>query len=126
MIKEDIMPKAKVPVKHYQELTKNFPGVIAAVETLGAALREAGPIPEKTAELIQLAGAAASQLEGSVHSHTRRALKAGATKTEILQTLVLLISTIGFPKASAAIMWAQDIISAQVPKMTPEGKKKTR
>ena len=107
------MPQPKVPVKHYQELAKNFPGVIAAVETLGAAIREAGPISEKTAELIQLAGAAASQLEGSVHSHTRRALKAGATKAEILQTLVLLISTIGFPKASAAIMWAQDVLTGK-------------
>jgi 4-carboxymuconolactone decarboxylase len=110
------MPQAKVPFKHYQELAKNFPEVIAAVETLGAAIREAGPIPEKTAELIQLAGAAASQLEGSVHSHTRRALKAGATKEEILQTLVLLISTIGFPKASAAIMWAQDVLNKKTPK----------
>jgi 4-carboxymuconolactone decarboxylase len=104
---------SKVPVKHYQELANKFPEVITAVEALGAAIREAGPIPEKTAELIQLAGAAASQLEGSVHSHTRRALKAGATKEEILQTLVLLISTIGFPKASAAIMWAQDVLTGK-------------
>jgi AhpD family alkylhydroperoxidase len=80
------------------------------VEHLGTAIREAGPIPEKTAELIQLAAAAAAQLEGSVHSHTRRALKAGATAEEIYQTLALLISTIGFPRVSAAVMWAQDII----------------
>jgi 4-carboxymuconolactone decarboxylase len=105
------MPIAKVPIKHYQKLAENFPGVIAAVENLGAAIREAGPIPEKTAELIQLAGAAASQLEGSVHSHTRRALKAGATQEEIYQTLLLLISTIGFPKVSAAVAWAEDILN---------------
>jgi AhpD family alkylhydroperoxidase len=120
------MPNPKVPVKHYQELTKKFPAVIAAVETLGAAIREAGPIPEKTAELIQLAGAAASQLEGSVHSHTRRALKAGATREEILQTLVLLISTIGFPKVAASIMWAQDTLAAQSAPRAAAGKKKGR
>jgi len=107
------MAEEKVPVKHYQELVKNFPGVIAAVENLGSAIRQAGPIPEKTAELIQLAGAAAAQLEGSVHSHTRRAVKAGATREEIDQTLLLLISTIGFPKVSAAIMWAQDILNRE-------------
>lgn len=104
------MARQKVPIKHYQELSKLLPGVLSAVENLGSAVRAAGPIPEKTAELIQLAGAAAAQLEGSVHSHTRRALKAGAAPEEIYQTLVLLISTIGFPRVSAAIMWAQDIM----------------
>jgi len=107
------MPNPKVPVKHYQELAKNFPNVIAAVETLGAAIREAGPIPEKTAELIQLAGAAASQLEGSVHSHTRRAVQAGATSEEITHTLLLLVSTVGFPKVSAALRWSQDILKPE-------------
>ena len=107
------MAEEKVPIKHYQQLVKNFPEVIAAVENLGSAIRQAGPIPEKTAELIQLAGAAAAQLEGSVHSHTRRALKAGATREEIYHTMLLLISTIGFPKVSAAIMWAQDILNRE-------------
>jgi 4-carboxymuconolactone decarboxylase len=104
------MAKQKVPIKHYQELSKRFPGVISAVENLGSAIREAGPIKEKTAELIQLAGAAAAQSEGSVHSHTRRAIQAGATPEEITHALVLLISTIGFPKVSAALRWAQDIL----------------
>jgi alkylhydroperoxidase/carboxymuconolactone decarboxylase family protein YurZ len=53
------------------------------------------------------------QSEGSVHSHTRRALKAGATKEEVLHALVLLISTIGFPRASAALNWAQDVIATK-------------
>jgi AhpD family alkylhydroperoxidase len=105
------MAKQKVPIKHYQELSKRFPGVISAVENLGSAIREAGPIKEKTAELIQLAGAAAAQSEGSVHSHTRRAIRAGATSEEIYHALILLVSTIGFPKVSAALRWAQDIIS---------------
>ena len=105
------MLKQKVPIKHYQELSNRFPGVILAVENLGSAIRAAGPIKEKTAELIQLAGAAAAQSEGSVHSHTRRALQAGASAEEITHALVLLISTIGFPKVSAALRWAQDILS---------------
>jgi AhpD family alkylhydroperoxidase len=105
------MAKEKVPIKHYQNLSKRFPEVISAVENLGSAVRAAGPLEGKTVELIQLAGAAAMQSEGSVHSHTRRALKAGATQEEINHTLVLLISTIGFPRASAALNWAQDIIA---------------
>ena len=92
---------------------QTFPEVLSAVENLGSAIRQAGPIPEKTAELVQLAGAAATQMEGSVHSHTRRALQAGAAPREIYQTLLLLISTIGFPKVSAAITWAKDILTRE-------------
>jgi 4-carboxymuconolactone decarboxylase len=105
------MAQQKVPVKHYQKLSKHFPEVITAVEELGAAIRSAGPLEGKTVELIQLAGAATMQSEGSVHSHTRRALQAGATPEEIYHSLVLLISTIGFPRASAALNWAQDIVN---------------
>jgi 4-carboxymuconolactone decarboxylase len=105
--------KQKVPIKHYQELSKRFPGVISAVENLGSAIREAGPIKERTAELIQLAGAAAAQSEGSVHSHTRRAIQAGASPEEIRHALLLLISTVGFPKVSAALRWAQDILNPE-------------
>ena len=107
------MADQKVPIKHYQELSQRFPGVISALENLGSAIRQAGPLKEKTAELIQLAGAAAAQSEGSVHSHTRRAVQAGATQEEITHTLLLLISTVGFPKVSAALRWAQDILNPE-------------
>ena len=43
------MAKQKVPVKHYQALYKLFPEVLSAVENLGSAIRQAGPIPVKTA-----------------------------------------------------------------------------
>ncbi|OQY11676.1 MAG: hypothetical protein B6I30_06380 [Desulfobacteraceae bacterium 4572_187] len=63
--------------------------------------------------LIQLAAAAAIQSEGSVHSHTRRALQAGVTKKEIYHALILLISILGFPRVSAAISWSQDIMDKE-------------
>ena len=104
------MSDQKVPSKHYQKLSTMFPEVLAAVENLGSTVREAGPIDKKTSELIQLAVAAASQSTGSVHSHTRRALQAGASEKEIYHTLLLLVSTIGFPKVAAALSWISDII----------------
>ncbi len=104
------MSPQKVAIKHYQELARLFPGAISALENLGSAIREAGPLEGKTVELIQLAGAAAVQSEGSVHSHTRRALQAGATPLEVYHTLLLLISTIGFPRTSAAMRWAEDVL----------------
>ena len=99
----------KVKSKHYQYLQSSFPEVMAAVENLGSTIREAGPLDRKTTELIQLAVAASAQSTGAVHSHTRRALAAGATKDEIEHALLALISTIGFPRVAAALSWVQDI-----------------
>ena len=101
----------------YKNVSKQFPEVITAVENLGATLRTAGPLDEKTSHLIQLAAAAAVQSEGSVCSHTRRALQSGASAEDITHTLLLLVSTIGFPQAMAALSWAQE---------TQEKKSKTK
>jgi len=94
----------------YKKIAKQFPDVISAVENLGTTLRTAGPLDEKTSHLIQLAAAAAGQSEGSVCSHTRRALQAGASSEEITHALLLLVSTIGFPQTMAAMSWAQEVL----------------
>ena len=103
------MSGKKVKVRHYQYLLNRFPETMKAVESLGTTVREAGPLDNKTTELIQLAVAASAQSVGSVHSHTRRALAAGASKEEIEHALLVLISTIGFPKVAAALAWIQEI-----------------
>ena len=107
------MTDKKISSKHYQKMSEMFPQVLAAVENLGSTVREAGPIDNKTAELIQLAVAAANQSTGSVHSHTRRAIQAGATELEIYHSLLLLISTIGFPKVAAALSWVREILDKE-------------
>lgn len=94
----------------YKKIAKQFPDVISAVENLGTTLRTAGPLDEKTSHLIQLAAAAAGQSEGSVCSHTRRALQAGASPEEITHALLLLVSTIGFPQTMAAMSWAKEVL----------------
>ncbi|MBW2465681.1 MAG: carboxymuconolactone decarboxylase family protein [Deltaproteobacteria bacterium] len=96
--------------KNYKWLLDKFGPVMEKHQDLGKALREAGPIDEKTSQLIQLGAAAASRAEGSVHSHVKRALTAGATQDEIYHTIILLTSTIGFPAVAAALSWARDII----------------
>ena len=104
------MSEKKIQSKHYQKLTTMFPDVLTAVENLGTTVRDAGPIDKKTSELIQLAVAAAAQSTGAVRSHTRRALEAGATEEEIYHALLLLVSTIGFPKVAAALAWVSEMI----------------
>lgn len=94
----------------YTDIRKRYPKLSEAVENLGKAARAAGPLNKKTSHLVQLSAAAAMRSEGSVHSHVRRALAAGAKKEEVYHTLILLTSTIGFPAVSAAISWADDVI----------------
>ncbi|MFH2124472.1 MAG: carboxymuconolactone decarboxylase family protein [Pseudomonadota bacterium] len=94
----------------YKKVSKQFPEVMTVVASLGSTLRTAGPLDEKTSHLIQLAAAAAKQSEGSVASHTRRALEVGASPEEITHTLLLLITTIGFPQAMAALSWSQSVM----------------
>lgn len=96
----------------YQNLLKRFRGVLKAVDSLGKATKAAGPLNRKTAELIQLAAAAAIRSEGSVHSHARRAIQAGAKPDEVRHALVLLTSTIGFPTVSASLSWVEDVLAA--------------
>ncbi len=99
----------KIP-QNYLKLKKRERAFVAAVEALGQAAKQAGPLDEKTAHLVQLAAAAGIRSEGSVHSHVRRALDAGATPEEIRHALILLTSTIGFPTVAAALSWAGDVL----------------
>jgi len=98
---------------NYEWLMTRFSNVLDNHQKLGKALREAGPLSEKEANLVQLAAAAAAKSEGAVHSHVRRAKAAGATADEIYHAIILLTSTIGFPATAAALSWAKDIIEGQ-------------
>ena len=102
-------PKRGLP-KRFLHFTENFPEVAEAVERLGTTASSAGPLERKHAELIRLALAVGAREEGGVHSHTRRALEAGATPGEIRHVAVLAISTIGFPNAMAAMSWVEDVL----------------
>jgi len=96
------------PKPHYQKLVRDFPEVMAALENLGTAAKDAGPLDKKTTELIQLGVAAATGSTGAVHSHAKRAQAAGATYEELQHAILVLISTVGFPKVAAALSWIQD------------------
>ncbi len=106
------MSKKRGP-KHYRRLQKRFPKVLDAVQNLGSTVRKAGPLDNKTSELIQLGVAASLGSVGSVNSHARRALHAGASEEELQHALLLLISTIGFPKVAAALSWIDEILDEQ-------------
>ncbi len=95
--------------KWYSKTREQYKDYFKALEGLGETVRKQGPLDSKTSHLVQLAAAAAIRSEGSVHSHARRALQAGATPDEIYHTIMLLTSTIGFPTTSAALSWVYDL-----------------
>ena len=95
--------------RNYQAIMKRYPDFMAAVDALGQAAADAGPLPEKTRHLVQIGAAAAIRSEGAVHSHTRRALAAGATAEEVQHAVIAATSTIGFPNVMAALSWINDV-----------------
>lgn len=106
------MSQKDIPV-WFQTLQEKYPGFMKSLDELGVSIREEGPLDEKTAHLVQLAGAAANHSEGAVHSHTRRLLDLGASADEINHAIILLTSTIGFPAVSAALSWINDIVKSE-------------
>jgi 4-carboxymuconolactone decarboxylase len=96
--------------KFYQKMEKDYKEVMEAVDRLGKAVQNAGPLDEKVTQLIKLAAAATQKSEGAVHSHARRAMEAGASPEEISHAVILLVPTIGYPNAAAALSWVQDLL----------------
>lgn len=96
--------------KNYQNIRMRYEEYGQALSELGKAMKEAGPLDEKTAHLVQIGAAAAIRSEGAVHSHTRRALELGASPDEIYHSVLLLTSVIGFPNVAAAVSWVDDIV----------------
>lgn len=95
---------------HYETVKKYHPEYVEAVEKLGKAVKDAGPLDEKAAQLIQLAASVAIKSEGATHSHAKRALEAGATAEEIRHCILLLSNTVGFPTVMAGLSWINDVL----------------
>jgi len=98
---------AQLP-KAYENFKKAYPTVWQAYDRLGGAVHDSGPLEKKDRELLKLAMAIGARLEGAVHSHTRRALEAGATAQEIRHVVLLGLTTLGFPHTIAAMTWVED------------------
>ena len=100
----------KLPAR-YLQFQKSYPNVFAAYDGLGAATAEAGPLKDKMRTLVKLALAVGGQMEGAVHSHTRRALEAGCTAEEIRHVVLLGTTTLGFPSMIKTLSWVDDVLA---------------
>ena len=101
---------AKLP-KAFETFRKRYRSVYTAYEALGGAAHEAGPLDQKTREMVKLGMAVGGRLEGAVRSHAHRALEVGATPEEIEHVVLLAITTSGFPTAVAAFTWVAELLA---------------
>lgn len=100
----DILPEIFV------NLRQNYPEIARAYDALGDAAHRAGPLADRERQLVKLALAIGAGLEGATHAHTRRAVALGISAEEIRQVALLAITTLGFPAATRAYTWVNDIL----------------
>lgn len=96
--------------KNFRDVVKAYPDIGRLYNELSEKCYEAGPLDRKTAHLIKLGMAIASHSEGSTHTHVRLAKANGATDDEIRHTVILALSTLGWPLMGAAWSWVNDLL----------------
>jgi 4-carboxymuconolactone decarboxylase len=97
--------------KIFQSFSERYPDVLTSYQGLAKACRNAGPIDEKTQELIMLGIAVGANSRGGVMSHTRKAVDAGASPEEIHQVVILSLTPTGFPNMIAALGWVKEVLA---------------
>ena len=97
-----------------RDFASQYPEVWQAFAQLGEVCHtKGGPLDEKTRRLVKLGIAISAQQEGAVHSATRHAVDGGATPAELLHVAILAITTIGWPRAYAAMTWIRDVLDGR-------------
>ena len=96
-----------------QEFASKHPEVWDAYNHLGEVAAKAGPLDARTQRLVKLALAIGAGLQGAVHSHARRGLAAGLNREELEHVTTLAITTVGWPRAIAALSWIEEVSEQQ-------------
>jgi alkylhydroperoxidase/carboxymuconolactone decarboxylase family protein YurZ len=96
--------------KVYEKFSGKFPEVLRDYKQLGQTCRTAGPLDPKCQDLIKLGIAMGANSRGAVMSSTRKALEAGASAEEISHTVLLALTTTGFPNMIAAMGWVDEVL----------------
>lgn len=101
--------------KPYKQMHQDYPELMQAYESLGKAVREAGPLSAREVAMVKLAISIGAGLEGGAHSHSRKALEAGCSPEDLRQVALLSTPTIGFPTMMRAKSWVEDVLEKHQP-----------
>lgn len=97
----------------YTEFREEYGDVARALDELGAATSEAGPLEERTQRLVKLGIAMGGLAEGAVRSNARKALELGVSADELRHVALLAITTASFPTAIAGLSWVEEVLEAE-------------
>ena len=101
-------PAVKLPPVT-ERIAAQHPQVWSALQNLGAAVSEAGPLDKRTVRLVHLALAVGANSRGAVHSHVRRGLDEVLAAAELEQVALLAATTLGWPQAVKGLTWVKDL-----------------
>ena len=94
--------------KYTSQIRTALPEVMKDFYSLGKNASASGTLNAKTKELIALAIGVATHCDNCIAFHTQAALKAGATREEIMETLGVTIYMGGGP----SLMYAAHVVEA--------------
>ncbi|MBX3112294.1 MAG: carboxymuconolactone decarboxylase family protein [Fimbriimonadaceae bacterium] len=103
---------ARLP-KRYVKFFEDYPDVGSAYEAYGEAVAQAGPLDERTRNLVKLAVSCGARMEGSAKSHAHKAVQAGATADEVRHVALLAAPTVGFPNMMACLGWVNSVLEEE-------------
>ncbi len=101
------MADNKLPT-HFTRFKAAHPEIYQAFEELGRRVHEHGSLSERERRLVKLGIAIGVGTEGGVHSAVRHALGGGCSREDVEHAVRLAITTIGWPRAMAALSWVDD------------------
>lgn len=90
----------------YQQFIQKYPDLGEAHEQIASVVEKVASLDAKACSLIKIGICVGAGLESALRSHVRRAVKCGATREEIEQSILLGMNTVGFPRTVAAWTWA--------------------
>ena len=94
----------------YEEFKQQFPEPAKDYDRLALACHQWGPLDAKTRRLIKLGITIGLSSNGGVRSHARRALAEGISPEELRHTVLMALTTAGFPTMIAAMKWVEEVI----------------
>lgn len=97
----------------FKTFIENHSEIADAYRQVGDLCAQAGPIDAKGQHLIQLGISIGAASKGAVRSHARRALDSGASPEEVIQTVLLSMTIVGFPAMIASYGWVQELLTAR-------------
>jgi len=103
--------KTRLP-DNFIQFSREQRSIYEAFEELGRRVHESGPLSERERRLVKLGIAIGAYSEGGVHSATRLALSGDCSAEDVSHVARLAITTVGWPRAMAAMSWVRDLLVA--------------